>query len=141
MNGECFITVVKDVVVGLLVLGVVWILKRLWIRYLTRELKQTKKYLVHVTHMGNHPTDLFLHLFRFGVGIFLAFATALVLFAFRSGHKGDVDPIIGLLGLLIVELSGIAFWESLALSAKNIAATKDRIQKSIAAAEAKLGAS
>jgi hypothetical protein len=107
---------------------------------LADQLIQNRKYLARVNHMSEHPGDLVLRLFRYGLAIFLAYVTAQVLFVLRSKFfDDDVTTVLGL-GLVILLLSGVACFESITLSAKNIAATKARIEKSIAEAEAKLGA-
>jgi hypothetical protein len=146
MNQEQLIVSVVATLLATVILVLKPGIKWLWVHVqrpfqykvqLAEQVKKNREYLALITHVSDHPRDLFLRLFRFSISIFLTFATAQVLFVLR-GLLGDVIPLLGLCGLLIVLLSGVAFWESMALSAKNIATTKDRIQKSIAEAEAKL---
>ena len=100
-------------------------------------LDQQRAYLAHLVHLEKHPRDA-LRLYLFALGIFGAFAMAAALYVFRAALGIDPSPVL-MCGLLMAVLSAAAVYESVSLSAKNIAATIARTRKTIVEAEMTLG--
>jgi hypothetical protein len=102
---------------------------------LAAQVEVQEKALERLNHLSLHSKDVFLYLFQLGLAIFMLVSAALFLFVYQPRFFNA--PLLFLL-LIIILLVLVAFAESSRLSAKNIDATKSKVQKFIDEGRAKL---
>jgi hypothetical protein len=101
---------------------------------LAEQVTMQEQALERLNHLSLHSKDVFLYLFKLGLGIFLAFSAAMFLFAYQPLFSFPPFLLIVLGSLLSI----VAFVEANRLSAKNIDATKAKVKKFIDEGKAKL---
>jgi len=101
---------------------------------LAGQVAMQEKTLERLNHLSAYSKDIYLYLFQLGLAIFISVGTALFVFVYYPHFS---VPLVFLLVVAAVLVLG-AFAEAVRLSAKNIEATKGKVQKFINEGRAKL---
>jgi hypothetical protein len=143
--------IIATLIVSLVATGLIELLKpalkALWARMnrpsplslqgkvqLAGQMVMQEQALARLNHMSLHSKDVFLYLFQLGLAIFISLGAALFVFVYYPHFS---VPLVFLLTIAGIVSLG-AFSEAHRLSAKNIEATKAKVQKFIDEGKAKL---